>query len=541
MATRGKAWLRMAVAVTAVVAPIAVLTVPGTIASAAGPLYSPLGRYPSGDTPATFQGPVPRAACGPGSKPEVDIQGRVPVSERKSGASSKGYRCNLEAVGHYGPDDPQGFEGADWQLARYKHCAYYSQRLVGAAYPRAAGALQPDDKAAYASRLVPQERPGTVVVDVSDPTDPRYATNIFTLGMGVPRETLKVHAGRGLLAAANTLDSQGGSFMGIYDISKDCTKPEKLFDGPISAVNHEGNFSADGMTYYASGVLGGAISAIDVSDPRNPKLLTTFLAKTTIHGMSTSRDGNLLFLSHINEDFLKFLVPEAAVTGSVPSLVGGNGMGIYDISEIQQRRPNPQVRLVNALEWRDGQVGQHTLNFAKDGRNFAIEVSESGHGAARIIDITDLENLEVVAKLKTEIMMPENADEAAADIFRPPYEVGGTFIPFGYNFHYCNLDRLDNPAMLACSAFNQGVRVFDIRDLAKPKEIAYFNPGGDGTLQPGSWGGTYSGYPTAMPQFVPERKELWITDQDRGLFVLRFTNGSWISKVKSSDDISHGN
>ncbi len=43
-----------------------------------------------------------------------------------------------------------------------------------------------------------------------------------------------------------------------------------------------------------------------------------------------------------------------------------------------------------------------------------------------------------------------------------------------------------------------------------------------------------------MPQFVPERKELWITDQDRGLFGLRFTNGSWISTVTSSAETQPG-
>ncbi|MGQ0626188.1 MAG: LVIVD repeat-containing protein [Sporichthyaceae bacterium] len=541
MPSRRTTALRSVLAVVAVISPIAALTVPGTFASAAGPIYSPLDRYGNGETAQTFQGPVPEADCGKGSKPEVDIQGRVPVSERTSGASSAGYWCNLDLIGNYGPDDPNGFEGAEWQLARYKNCAYYSQRLVGGAYPNFAGVTQPgsaDYLAEYASGLGPQKRPGTVVVDVSDPTDPKYATNIFTAGMGDPWETLKVHAERGLLAATNVLDGQGGSFMGIYDISQDCTNPVKLFDGPITAINHEGNFSADGMTYYTGGLDPGIISAIDVSDPRNPELITTFFSKKGQHGMSTSRDGNLLFLSHINEDWPKVFVE--AATRPLPSALGGNGMGIYDISEIQSRKANPQVRLVNALEWSDGQLGQHTLNFSKGGKDYAIEVSESGHGAARIIDISDLKDLKVVSKLKTAIMMPENAGLAEEDLYRPPFEIAG-IIPFGYNFHYCNLDTLVNPTMLACSAFQQGLRVFDIRNLSKPKEIAYYNPGGDGTLQAGSWGGTYSGFPAAMPQFVPERKELWFTDQDRGLFVLRFTNGSWISKVKSSKAISHGN
>ena len=64
------------------------------------------------------------------------MQGSVPVADRESGRSSQGYWCNMEKVGVYGPDDPQGFEGAEWQFARYKdsagrQCGYYSQRMFG--------------------------------------------------------------------------------------------------------------------------------------------------------------------------------------------------------------------------------------------------------------------------------------------------------------------------------------------------------------------------------------------------------------------------
>lgn len=102
------------------------------------------------------------------------------------------------------------------------------------------------------------------------------------------------------------------------------------------------------------------------------------------------------------------------------------------------------------------------------------------------------------------------------------------------------MDSLADPAMLACSANQQGLRVFDIRDFAHPKELGYFNPGGDGTKQPGSWGGTYSGYPTAMPQFVADRHEIWFTDQDRGLYVVRPANGTWVSTATEAT-VSHGN
>ncbi|MGQ0626193.1 MAG: LVIVD repeat-containing protein [Sporichthyaceae bacterium] len=523
--------LRLALALGLVLTPIAAFTIGSSAAAGSG---SPLAQAGNGETASTFQGPVPRASCGKGAVPEVGLAGQVPVSERVSGASSAGYRCNLKLVGKYGPEDPQGFEGAEWQMARYGHCAYYSQRLFGGGLPARSSSGLPEFSALPTP---PQSRPGTVVVDVSNPRDPKFATNIFTPGMADPWESLKVHQGRGLLVAVNAASAYGGAFMGVYDVSKDCTKPVKLFDGPTSFTNHEGNFAADGMTYYSSGLAPGVISAIDLADPANPRLLATFFTTNVQHGLSTSKDGNRLFLSHINDETILVL---ADSTGAIPSVAANNGMGIYDISEIQARKANPQVRQISALRWQDGQDGQHTLNVFKGKREYLIHVDEGGHGGARIIDITNEAAPTVISKVKTEIMMAENRDLAKADTQRLPFEKGGVF-GFGYNFHYCNVDRVVNPAMLACSAFNQGLRVFDIRNLAKPKEIAYYNPGGDGTLLPGSFGGSYAGYPAAMPQFVPERKEIWITDQDRGLFILRFTNGAWISKVRSSAETSYGN
>jgi hypothetical protein len=38
------------------------------------------------------------------------------------------------------------------------------------------------------------------------------------------------------------------------------------------------------------------------------------------------------------------------------------------------------------------------------------------------------------------------------------------------------VDRAVNPTMLACGYQNAGLRVFDIRDLDHPREIAYYKP-----------------------------------------------------------------
>ena len=87
-------------------------------AGATGADDVPLARaynYPTGENAQTFQGPVPRAECGPGSVPETgNLQGEVTIADRESGRSAQPYNCNMALVGHYGTND--GFEGAEWQL-----------------------------------------------------------------------------------------------------------------------------------------------------------------------------------------------------------------------------------------------------------------------------------------------------------------------------------------------------------------------------------------------------------------------------------------
>jgi len=54
--------------------------------------------------PAAAQGraaAVPQAECGPGSRPETDLQGRIPPADVASGRAAAGYTCNTEQVGSF--------------------------------------------------------------------------------------------------------------------------------------------------------------------------------------------------------------------------------------------------------------------------------------------------------------------------------------------------------------------------------------------------------------------------------------------------------
>lgn len=451
-----------------------------------------------GQSAGVFEGPVPRADCGPGSRPETALQGEVTIADRESGRSAQGYWCNLEVVGNYGPDD--GFEGAQWQLAGYGDCAYYGTRLHGR-----------------------QQTRGTIVVDASEPANPKFSTNLTSPAMLDAWESLKVHPGRGLLGGVLGGGAQpvpsGWGYFDVYDVATDCAHPRLLASLPVNGMGHEGEWAPDGRTYYATGISPGMVTAIDVSNPAAPSRITTFFASALVHGLGVSQDGRRLYLAHVNEDW-----PTGAASQS-ESATASNGLGIYDVSEIAERAPNPQVKLVGKVTWNDGQVGQHAFFITSRGQPYVVFVDEISHGGARIIDISDERNPRVISKLKLEIQMPENRQLAQSETSYNN-ENGGLY-PLGYNSHYCSADRLVDPTILACGNQESGLRVFDIRDVRAPREIAYFNPGGNGVRAPGSWAGTTSGYVSAQPRIDVERGQIWFTDQDRGFHIVRFTNDTW--------------
>jgi hypothetical protein len=446
---------------------ITTLAIAGTIAFAA----------PAGAQDKVFEGPVPRADCGLGSMPETGLQGEVPVNDRNSRRSLQGYRCNLEVLGN-APG-----EGGSWQHAFYGHCAYYDS--------------------SFNSHI------GTYVIDVADPAKPKETTRLTSISMQDPWESLSVADnrpdGRKLLGGV-FVNAQGGGFFDVYDIKDDCAKPKLLFSGAASGLNHEGNWSMDGMTFYSTGLFGGLVTAINVDTPEQPVPIISWLASPIVHGLSTSDDGNRMYLADISGQ-----------DGN------GNGLSIWDTSNIQSRTPSAPPTVVGSVGWTDGATAQHTIPITVKGHPYVVFVDEGGMGMARIIDIADETKPKVISKLKLEIDMEANT--ARRD------ESGGLSGSFGYNAHYCGIDSRVDPTVLGCSYFASGVRIFDIRDPYHPKEIAYLNVGGTGEASPpGSQEGVQdstSAYASARVRFIKERGEIWFTDQNKGFFTARFTNGVW--------------
>ncbi|MCW2606344.1 MAG: hypothetical protein JWO60_1037 [Frankiales bacterium] len=406
-------------------------------------------------------GAVPGARCGPGSRPETGLQGEVPAADRASGRSLQPSTCNLQQVA------PLLGDAAGLQAAYYGTCAYYG------------------------SLTAPL---GVRVVDVRDSRRPRITTTLRSPAMLDPWESLKVHRGRGLLAAVEgTLD--GPAFFDVYDVKTDCTRPRLLASVPMNLLGHEGEWSQDGKTYYATAFAPGVLTAIDVTDPTLPLRIASATIGATAHGLSTDASGNRLYAVE-------------------PGTGNGqrNGLLVLDVSQIQARATAPTVRVVGSTYWTDGAGAQHTIPVSYRGKPFVWFVDESDNGGTRLIDISDERRPRVVTKIRSEIQLPQHAARAAQE--------GGQF---GYNSHYCNVDRARDPEILACSQRASGVRVYDVRDPLTPREIAYYNAGG-------TEGGDGSGEMSAQVHLDRAKGQLWTTDYGKGLIITRFTNGVWPRK-----------
>jgi hypothetical protein len=487
---------------------------------------------------------VPKAVCGAEDNPETGLQGQVPAALRAAGF--QGFNCNLSLIAQSRND------GGNWQTAEFKERRKSDVRQGDTAPARVCGyygsqspALSPKtrDPATY----------GVRVVDLTDARAPTLTGYLQTTAMLDPWESLKVNERRQLLVADQGANGAGGPAVDVYDVSEDCRYPQLLAsvpvgtgaDGaapaPVAPIGHEGSFAPDGLTYYIGDTTHRTYYAVDLTDPTKPKYIASFDMKTiglASHGLSVSNDGNRLYAVSPG-------IPASAADLTNPNVAANNGFVIFDTSEVQARLPNPQIKLISKFLFKDGSVAQHTIPVAIRGKPYIIHVDEGGSGGlfyagwagacaagfppfpmARIVDVGDETNPRQVSALRLEMNAPEKCASVLPDL------VGLSI--FTYGTHYCSVDNRNNATTLACGMFNSGIRVFDIRNPRRPKEIAYFYPAGATTLSGGSnhpLGNNFvPGGPdwcSAQVHLDAERGTVWTTCQDNGLLVLKFERGVW--------------
>ncbi|HWA66963.1 MAG TPA: hypothetical protein VG899_11405 [Mycobacteriales bacterium] len=441
------------------------------------------------DTPVVVPAPklraVPRADCTSGH-PLAGMQGRVTRSDVNSPAAVHGWTCNLTEVAHY--PTPGGFRVWRYTDPAGHVCAYYDTSFVTPANIVSVGG---------------GPSLGVEVLDVTRPAHPVHTATLTSLAMLAPHESLNLNAKRGLLAAevGNGLTLPGT--FSVYDVRHDCRHPQLLAQLPV-ATGHESGFSPDGRTFYAAGG-SGYITAIDLTDPRKPRVI--WRGAYYSHGLNLSADGKTLYQT---------------------DPINGN-LGIIDVSQIQDRVPHPKVHDISRITWDPVSIPQNTVPFTSHGHHYLLEFDEfafrfnpvtvdDAPGAARIIDIGNPRRPTITSNLRLAVQMRSDHIKADGDPSELPAQ------EFGYAMHYCAVPTMVNPQIVACSAINSGLRVFNISDPAHPREVAYYvsppKAGAGLNLTPGDLA-------LSQPAFDPARREIYYTDAVSGFYVLRLSAAAW--------------
>ena len=470
-----------------------------------------IGFTPTG--PSIHGGPatISDAACAPGDHPETGLQGQVPPGPRAAGF--KGFNCNLTELGQF-PAAGASWPGGTWVGSWADHCAYLST----------AGN-------------------GVIVIDASNPADPVTTGTLTVPGMLNTWETLKYNPARKLLAAA----SYDNSWFAIYNVS-DCAHPvlDASVDLGANVKGHAGNWAPDGKTYYlGNDVLnvGAPMTVIDTADPTHPTLLGNLAIPHNYrpHDLSLNSSGTVLYMN------------ELGATGS-QAISDPNGLVILNVSQIQHRAPNPKITLISTLFWNDTGVGQQTEPLTYNGKNYLFTTDEltmgspnvggragacaqglSPFGFARIINVNNLRHPFIVSKLRLQVDNPVKCDINDDAPFTSA---------FGYDTHYCNVNRTVDPTMLGCGQFEAGMRLYDIANPAKPMEIGYFNPppGNDTASEHTMFTGvgkTQTDWASSPPVFVG--CEIWDQFQDNGYIFMKITHGPAKSLCKADSTTANSN
>ena len=193
---------------------------------------------------------TPKATCGPGSRPELGLQGRVSQAEHESGRAAEGYTCNTELVGSIVDPSAQGTVGG-FKVLRHidqtgRECAFYDTTLL----------FPPD---------VVDAEAGVRAVDMSDPSAPVVTDTLLTPAMLSPHESLVLsESGRLVAVFGNPATNVG--HVDVYDVDEDCRHPELLSTLPVGLLGHESGLSPDGNTFYSASPGTSTVQAVALED-----------------------------------------------------------------------------------------------------------------------------------------------------------------------------------------------------------------------------------------------------------------------------------
>ena len=398
--------------------------------------------------------------------------------------------CNTALVGHIG--NSGGFRVYRFVDPAGHECAYYDTTLL---FPTdvVTGGASP---------------PGVGVLDMTDPAHPVHTASLLTPAMQSPHESLSLNQKRGLLAAdmGNPAGRPGSSTSTTCDRLQSTgaevepavrrARPRRRVRARRQHVLRQPTSGpdADRVRCHQSERAGADMGRHELG----------------LHGLNVSDDGNRIYFADIGSQS-----PTSGTDGSA-------GLTVLDVSQVQQRVPQSPGRVVSHLTWAHVSIPQTPIPVTITIRQPAPTLPRRGRRVRRdaspICQATTRPHRSVrrASSTSTTKLIPLSSPTSgssqqqggrAGDQQNDP---GAMSALQGYAGHYCAVPSRVEPGIVACSFILSGLRVFDIRDPAHPREIAYFNkpPAAGGTTSPAvmpcrrrhsSRPGARSGTPTATP------------------------------------------
>ena len=312
------------------------------------------------------------------------MQGRVAAADVAAGRAADGYRCNTEWSG--------------------RRAAAAGSRSSATSTPPATSA--PTTTPPPCSPPTRRPRRGTASaspsLDMSDPTQPRRTASLSSFAMLTPHESLLVNTRRGLLAAVS------GNLVTEPGVARRLRRQPGL--------PHAGAEELDPVR---------RPRPRERLLPRRPDLLVVLARRRHPHGHRPHRPGAAEAglrrqLGHPRRSRSATTAagptsPPAPASRATSCACGGkvDGLIVLDVSQVQDRVPNPQVTEVSRLTWDTVTIPQAALPMTIGGRRYLFEVDEFATtddmrttsngpkvGAARIIDIADEKAPKVVSDLR---------------------------------------------------------------------------------------------------------------------------------------------
>ena len=364
---------------------------------------------------------------------------------------------------------------------------------------------------------------GITTLDVRDPKKPKI-TDFIACAPGTRALHLQTH--EDLLFAVNTAsvwtmqqfqtekdyfkgspadrlkntNIQFASGIRVYDISQP-SKPREIGFMPTDGMGPHRTWYVGGRYMYASihfaDMTDHCFAVIDVSNPQKPELVSRCWLPGMFSGGGETPgwpEGKRWALHH------------ALIDGNI-AYAAWRDAGLVVIDVADAARP----KILKHQLPQPGGAGTHSPLPLPD-RKVLVLADEptfanckEGHRHVWTYDIRQPADPKVLARFPE----PEEADYCAK---------GGFFGP--HNLHENRPGAFQSSKIIFATYYNAGVRVFDIQDAAKPREIAYYVP-----PNPEKMADPRPNRPKVLQTadcYVDRNGLMYLTDQNAGLNILQF-------------------